>query len=599
MAIRILPPELVSKIAAGEVVERPASVVKELVENALDAGALTVRVEIRQGGRDLIRVTDDGIGMTPDDVKLAIEPHATSKVSALADLQNITTLGFRGEALASVAAVSRFTLLSRPLGSDEGFEVQLDGGRPVTERARGCPQGTAVTVRDLFQHVPARLKFLRSVATESAFITRVIHAYALGRPDVRFELSIDGRHTLRTAGDRDLRGAIGQAFGHEVASRVIALSETEPQEDAPVALSGFVSHPSQDRGDRTEIIFFVNGRWVQHRSMMYALEEAYHSLLMVGRHPSAVVAVTVPAHMVDVNVHPTKQEVRFLHDRDVTRALGASVRAALLGNATSAAVPLVSLPSMFSGTGGSYTSARPERTSALFDTSASSRINWTPSATTHGLSTRSAPLDAPDERAVRAVALPEAARLRVVGQVVNTYIIAEDSSGMYLIDQHAAHERVMLERMRERLRSGETDTQWLLTPLTCTFPAPVLAVLESHAADLLRLGFSIEPFGDGTWLLRGVPAALHARSGGDPGRALEGALAELGAGGGGEDALERLAALLACHNAIRAGQVLSDPEMRALIRQLEVVETPGHCAHGRPTMVHISQGDLERQFSRR
>jgi DNA mismatch repair protein MutL len=599
MAIRILPPELVSKIAAGEVVERPASVVKELVENALDAGALTVRVEIRQGGRDLIRVTDDGIGMTPDDVTLAVEPHATSKVSALADLQNITTLGFRGEALASIAAVSRFTLLSRPLGSDEGFEVQIDGGRPVTERARGCPQGTAVTVRDLFQHVPARLKFLRSVATESAFISRAIHAYALGRPDVRFELTIDGRHTLRTAGDRDLRAAIGQVFGHTVASRVIAIPEAEAEMDAPIALSGFVSHPSQDRADRSEIIFFVNGRWVQHRSMMYALEEAYHSLLMVGRHPSAVVAVTVPPHMVDVNVHPTKQEVRFLHDRDVTRALGASVRAALLGNATNAAVPLVNLPSAFSGSTSAYGSSRSALAPAQFDTSRSPSLGWTPRTAMDDRSTLTTGTERVPETAAQAVALPDAARLRVVGQVVNTYIIAEDTSGMYLIDQHAAHERVMLERMRERLRSGETDTQWLLAPLTCTFPAAVLVTLETHAADLVRLGFSIEPFGDGTWLLRGVPAALHARSGGDPGRALEGALAELGAGGGGEDALERLAALLACHNAIRAGQVLSDPEMRALIRQLEMVESPGHCAHGRPTMIHISQHDLERQFSRR
>jgi DNA mismatch repair protein MutL len=595
MAIRILPPELVSKIAAGEVVERPASVVKELVENALDAGALTVRVEIRQGGRDLIRVTDDGIGMTPDDVKLAVEPHATSKVSALADLQNITTLGFRGEALASIAAVSRFTLLSRPLGSDEGFEVQIDGGRPVTERSRGCPQGTAVTVRDLFQHVPARLKFLRSVATESAFISRAIHAYALGRPDVRFELTIDGRHTFRTAGDRDLRAAIGQVFGHAVAARIIALPEMEAEADAPIALSGFVSHPSQDRADRSEIIFFVNGRWVQHRGMMYALEEAYHSLLMVGRHPSAVVAATVPPHMVDVNVHPTKQEVRFLHDRDVTRALGASVRAALLGNATQHAVPLVSLPS-----GGQWAVGSGQHVGAQSMRSPVSSLS-TPSGQWMVTSEDPGPLPTahcPPPTA-ETVALPAAARLRVVGQVVNTYIIAEDTSGMYLIDQHAAHERVMLERMRERLRSGETDTQWLLTPLTCTFPAAVLATLETHAGDLMRLGFSIEPFGDGTWLLRGVPAALHARGGGDPGRALEGALAELGAGGGGEDALERLAALLACHNAIRAGQVLSDPEMRALIRQLEAVESPGHCAHGRPTMIHISQHDLERQFSRR
>jgi DNA mismatch repair protein MutL len=598
MAIRILPPELVSKIAAGEVVERPASVVKELVENALDAGALTVRVEIRQGGRDLIRVTDDGIGMTPEDVTLAIEPHATSKVSALADLQNITTLGFRGEALASIAAVSRFTLLSRPLGSDEGFEVQIDGGRPVTERARGCPQGTAVTVRDLFQHVPARLKFLRSVATESAFISRAMHAYALGRPDVRFELSIDGRKTLRTAGNRDLRAAIGQVFGHAVAARVIALPETDTEADAPVALSGFVSHPSQDRADRSEIVFFVNGRWVQHRSMLYALEEAYHSLLMVGRHPSAVVSVTVPPHMVDVNVHPTKQEVRFLHDRDVTRALGASVRAALLGNATSAAVPLVSLPSAYSGNG-AFGASRSAIAPVQFDTNRLPQTDWTPRPAMDNRPAFTAGTERAPETATQAVALPDAARLRVVGQVVNTYIIAEDTSGMYLIDQHAAHERIMLERMRERLRTGDTDTQWLLTPLPCTFPAPVLAVLETQAADLARLGFSIEPFGDGTWLLRGVPAALHARGGSDPGRALEEALAELGAGGGGGDALERLAALLACHNAIRAGQALSDPEMRALIRQLEAVETPGHCAHGRPTMIHISQHDLERQFSRR
>lgn len=597
MAIRILPPELVSKIAAGEVVERPASVVKELVENALDAGALTARVEIRQGGRDLIRVTDDGVGMTAEDVRLAVEPHATSKVHALADLQNITTLGFRGEALASIAAVSRFTLLSRPLGSDEGFEVQIDGGRPVAERARGCPQGTAVTVRDLFQHVPARLKFLRSVATESAFIARVIHAYALGRPDVRFELVVDGRQTLRTAGDRELRAAIGQVFGHAVASRMLALPEPDPSPDAPVALSGFVSHPSQDRADRTEIVFFVNGRWVQHRGMMYALEEAYHSLLMVGRHPSAVVALTVPPHMVDVNVHPTKQEVRFVHDREVTRALGASVRAVLLGNATSAAVPLIPLPSAFSGVAaGSAPSAFPTK---QFRAGESSPAPWTPSAS--GGSFPAPPRSAAGSgvAAAQAVALPEAARLRVVGQVANTYIIAEDASGMYLIDQHAAHERVMLERMRERLRSGETDTQWLLTPLTCTFPAPVLDALETHAADLARLGFDIEPFGDGAWLLRGVPAALHARQGGDPGRALEGALAELGAGGAGEDAMERLAALLACHNAIRAGQTLSDPEMRALIRQLEAVEAPGHCAHGRPTMLHISQHDLKREFSRR
>ncbi len=599
MAIRILPPELVSKIAAGEVVERPASVVKELLENALDAGARTVRIEVRQGGRDLIRVTDDGVGMTADDVRLAVEPHATSKVSSLADLQHITTLGFRGEALASIAAVSRFTLLSRPLGSHEGFELQIDGGRPVTERARGCPEGTAVTVRDLFQHVPARLKFLRSVATETAFIARVVQAYALGRPDVRFELVVDGRNALRTAGDDDLRAAIGQVFGHAAGATMLQLPEADEAAETPLGLAGYLSHPSHDRADRTQILFYVNRRWVQHRGMLFALEEAYHSLLMVGRHPTAVVSLTVPPHLVDVNVHPTKQEVRFVNDRDVTRMIGAAARGALLGNATAAAVPLVSLPSVFSGGGRDYARSAPPVGTMGLPGSTTASSSWG-----EAMSGANRLPDAPDRAVASAtgassVALPKASGLRVVGQVVNTYIIAEDASGMYLIDQHAAHERVMLERMRERLREGASDTQWLLAPTPCTFPAVVLQVLETHTDDLARLGYVIEPFGDGTWLLRGVPAALHGQHESDPVAAIEAALAELGAGKTGDDAFERLAALLACHNAIRAGQPLSDPEMRALIRQLEGVEMPGHCAHGRPTMLHISQRDLEREFSRR
>jgi DNA mismatch repair protein MutL len=605
MAIRVLPPELVSKIAAGEVVERPASVVKELVENGLDAGARSIRVEIRHGGRDLIRVSDDGIGMAPDDVRLAVEPHATSKVTSLADLQNITTLGFRGEALASIAAVSRFTILSRPEDSDAGYEVQIDGGRPVVERARGGPTGTAVTVRDLFQHVPARLKFLRSVTTETAYITRGMQAYALGRPDVRFELVVDGRASLRTMGDGDLRAAAGQVFGTGVAAAMLGVEGTAEAVDAPLSLSGLTSHPVHDRADRSQIVIFVNGRWIEHRGITFALEEAYHSLLMVGRHPSAVLHVTLPPQLVDVNVHPTKREVRFVYEREVTRVVGAGVRGAVLGNTRPAAVPLVSLPSGFgvpdarTRADSTFRVAQTERQtpSALAAPRATANTPDPSSATIapHGWQ----PVERHAPAATATTAFPVAAKLRVVGQVANTYIIAEDAAGMYLIDQHAAHERVMLERMREVLTRGEPETQLLLAPIPCTFPAVVQETLESAQAELARLGFVIEPFGDGAWLLRGVPASLRGQHERDPVRTLEAALAELGAGGAGGEGIERLAALLACHNAIRAGQSLTDPEMRALIRQLEAVGSPGHCAHGRPTMIHISQHELEREFARR
>jgi DNA mismatch repair protein MutL len=611
MAIRVLPPELVSKIAAGEVVERPASVVKELIENGLDAGARSLRIEIRHGGRDLIRVTDDGIGMAPEDVRLAVEPHATSKVTSLADLQNITTLGFRGEALASIAAVSRFTITSRPEGSDAGYEVQIDGGRPVTERARGCPTGTAVTVRDLFQHVPARLKFLRSVATETSYITRGIQAYALGRPDVRFELVVDGRATLRTMGDGDLRAAAGQVFGTGVAAAMLDVDGAAEAVDAPVSLTGLTSHPVHDRADRSQIVVFVNGRWIEHRGMTFALEEAYHSLLMVGRHPSAVLHVSVPPHLVDVNVHPTKKEVRFVHEREVTRIVGASVRSAVLGNTQPAAVPLVSLPSAFVqrelGERGSAArssgfavrgagvgpSGMDDAASAATYFENPARSGSLDPRTAHPEPSRSVP------NTTATTAFPSAAKLRVIGQVANTYIIAEDATGMYLIDQHAAHERVMLERMRVMLGRNEPETQWLLAPITCAFPAAVHETLETARDDLARLGFVIEGFGEGTWLLRGVPATLRGQHEQDPVKTLEATLAELHAGGAGGEGIERLAALLACHNAIRAGQTLTDPEMRALIRQLEAVESPGHCAHGRPTMLHISQRDLEREFARR
>src|SRR5215210_4073112 len=312
--IAILPDAVADQIAAGEVVERPASVVKELVENALDAGARHVRVEVRAGGRELIKVTDDGCGIPREELALALQQHATSKLRGAEDLERIATLGFRGEALGSIAAVARVTLTSRPPGEASGYEIAGHGGERSEPRPAACPRGTTVTVRDLFANVPARLKFLRAAATEHGVIARIVAAYALARPEVRFELLVEGRRALATDGSGDRLNAIVSVYGAEVAGQMLPL-DPEAAEVPGVTVSGYVSVPALNRAHRQGITLFVNGRWVQNRALGFALEEAYHSLLMIGRHPLAVVDVALAPELVDVNVHPTKSEVRFLDGR--------------------------------------------------------------------------------------------------------------------------------------------------------------------------------------------------------------------------------------------------------------------------------------------
>lgn len=607
MPIQLLPSELIGQIAAGEVVERPASVVKELVENSLDAGATRIRVDIRAGGRELIRVSDDGCGIPAEELRLALAQHATSKLASASDLARIATLGFRGEALGSIAAVATVTISSRARGSAAGYEIEGRGVERTAPRPVSRAEGTVVTVRDLFVEVPARLKFLRAASTEQAAIARFVGAYALARAGVRFELFIEGRRALATDGSGERLNAIVAVYGAEVAAHMLPL-DPDAAEVPGVRVSGYVSAPSLHRAHRQGITLFVNGRWVQNRAIGFALEEAYHSLLMIGRHPIAAIDIELPPQQVDVNVHPTKSEVRFVDERAVGRALSRSARAALLklgpvavpsfalgGHATLVATP--DFQSRFATGSARWPDeppdgAEPPAHLANGRGSAPSSLHGTLS-TSSGVERHvdEAPAGVPSTGGER---LPP---LRVLGQVAASYIIAEGPEGMFLIDQHAAHERILLDRLLLNARQATPDTQLLLEPLVLELTPAQCEALELCSGELGVLGFTIEPFGGYTYAVRAIPAALAAAK---PklDDLLVAVLEEAARGGQDLSLLERFASVSACHSAIRANQSLTIEEMRALLGQLERTSLPRTCAHGRPTMLQVGLGDLERQFGR-
>jgi DNA mismatch repair protein MutL len=626
--INLLPDEVASKIAAGEVVERPASVVRELLDNAIDSGALNIRVEIRGGGRDLIRIVDDGCGIFPDDMPKAFLRHATSKINTADDLRSVRTLGFRGEALYSIAAISRIQLLSRTATSQAGFELAVDGGRLVADGPRGAPPGTIVTVRELFFNLPARLKFLKSAQAEGAHITAQVQGYALAHPGIKFTLVNEGRHTFQSPGDGDLRSAAMSVYGPEVARALLPVGlepESELFDDLPaeekteapgepsngisdgddryaaltganpIDVYGYVSPPALSRSNRQAQHFFINGRAVQSRMLTFAVEEAYHTLLMVGRRPICIINVTVDPSLVDVNVHPAKSEVKFRDERAVFSAVQKAVRSALTAH----------VPAPLYGSRGSGGWALPSSGSSGIEMEFAPSFGGRDQATLGPLqsdlwraganldsarSDTSEPLPPPPPRN-----LPP---LRVVGQVGSTYIITEGPDGLFLVDQHAAHERVLYEKMGTALARGDLPVQPLLQPVPLHFSAAQLAELEPVLPFMSELGFDLESFGENTVLVRAVPA-IYAESKRDVGRDLIDVLDTVVSGSTPERWREEMAITLACHSAVRAGQTLSLDEMRSLVGQLELCAYPRACAHGRPTMLHLSTMQLEREFGRR
>ena len=560
MAIRVLTPEVVAKIAAGEVVERPASVVKELVENSLDAGATQIEVEVRGGGVSLIRVTDNGVGIPSGEVELAFERHATSKISCLDDLARLSSLGFRGEALPSIAQVSEVSLLTRTQEEAVGTFVQFRDGRLVGKSPRGCPAGTQVSVRQLFRRLPARLKFLRSTSTENQHISHLLTQYALAFPEVRFRLVIDGRLILHSPGNGKLREALTAIYGPQVGQAMLEVNSSD-FDLPPFApqLYGFISPPFLSRSNRSYLSFFVNRRWVQSWVLSRAVEQAYEGLLMGGRYPIVILNLQIPPEQVDVNIHPTKREVKFQHEGEVFRTVERVLRATLLEKAPAAAPLSTSVP-------------QPKEV--------------TPTEVHQPL-----PSPPPPESPPPPLSLPV---LRVLGQIQNTYIAAEGPEGIYLIDQHAAHERVLFERLTQERPLG-LEVQGLLQPLVLELSPKQEEVAREKAELLAEYGFGLEPFGGRTYLLRSVPALLQGR---DLAQALLEVLDSL-AEGSPEDWRRRLVTSLACQGAVRAGQVLGQAEMERLLRELEQTKNPRTCPHGRPTMIHLSTAQLEREFGRR
>ncbi|MBQ3356032.1 MAG: DNA mismatch repair endonuclease MutL [Oscillospiraceae bacterium] len=614
--IQQLSPHVADLIAAGEVVERPASAAKELVENAIDAGAKNITVEVQNGGMTFLRVTDDGCGMTAEDAEIAFLRHATSKLRTAEDLEAIHTLGFRGEALAAISAVSHIDLMTKTADSPFGTGLHLDAG-VVTERdSVGCPDGTTIIVRDLFYNTPARMKFMKRDTVEASALVSAVSRLAIAHPEVSVRILRDGEEVLHTPGDGKLFSAVYAVLGRQSAQEMVEVSSRWES----YTLTGYVSKPNATRGNRANQLFFVNGRHVRSKTMTAALEEAYRNQLMVGRFPSCVLQLTLPEHLVDVNVHPAKIEVKFLNERDLFDCIRYGVEGALekasgrvqmkLPQQKSADVPAAPQP--------------PAAPSAKVASPAKDTFFRTMSAEDYKAFAeviREAPrpqltpeLRAALERQQKKPAAPEKAPeppqrqpeaqqelplssegYRIVGEVLNTYIIVEEGSNVLLIDKHAAHERILFEKFRSS--AAPIVPQLLLTPILCKPEYEEAALLLENAALLGEAGFEISDYGDGVLAIRQIPADLAPE---DAEQTLGELAADLKAGKRVDPSAMRDNVLhtVACKAAIKGGWHTDERELAALVKEVLSRSDLKYCPHGRPICAVLTASQLERQFKR-
>lgn len=590
--IKILPENLTNKIAAGEVVERPASVVKELVENALDAGADEIIVEFQDGGKRLIKVIDNGSGMSREDVLLALERHATSKIASDNDLLSISTLGFRGEALPSIASVSRFTLSSREKGSIEGTEIYGEGGRIKEVKACGMAEGTVFEIRNLFFNTPARLKFLKSKETEAGHLADQVTRLALSRPDVRFTCVSDGR-TLFRALNGDIAERVAALLGRSLAADLFPLD----RQDNGLGLSGLAGKPECSRSAGSHLYTFVNGRFVRDRVFQHAVLQAYRRFLERGRYPVAVLFLTVPAGDVDVNVHPTKHEVRFRDQSSVHDFIVSSLEEMLQSTPwiRQTVVAAVAPPE----------SARISPSEARVASVRESLARYQPRPTPEKIQE---PLFRPEPRPPENTEVAAEtssgsgagffASLTVLGRYLDEYLLCQDGEDLLIIDQHAAHERVAFERLRSQFSAGAVESQGLLFPVVVELSHAEAALAAEHASVFRQLGFDLEDFGGQSRVIKGVPRIVLKA---DPARVLSDIIEELAVLGRSRtvsDIQEDILMRIACHSVIRGRQLLSGQEIAALLTALDSIGFASNCPHGRPVLRRISRSEIEKMFKR-
>lgn len=591
LRIKILPEQLTNKIAAGEVVERPASVVKELVENAIDSGARDITIEIESGGKRLLRVTDDGCGMSREDALLALERHATSKIATDSDLFGLTTLGFRGEALPSIASVSRFTLATREEGRLEGTEIYAEGGRIREVKACGMAVGTVVTVRNLFFNVPARLKFMKSIETEAGHVGDLLTKLALSRPDLRFTYISEGKTVFRVA-PADLAGRVAALLGKNIASSLHLVASCA----GGVRVEGLVASPECSRSSTASMYTYINGRYIRDKVVQHAILQAYRNSLERGRFPVVMLNIVIPPDEVDVNVHPTKHEVRFREQGRVHDAIMGAVESVLRAS------PWIKQPQPVPA------SARPAQPDPAPTRIGEVRESLAVYQAALPASLQVAPLFLPrqDKESSAdhaAPSLPPTAAgffssLTVIGQFNSAYIICQGGTDLILIDQHAAHERVAFERLKLQFQSGAVESQGLLFPQTMEFSHGEAATLREHAANLATMGLELENFGGSTWILKSIPCILPQDQGERFVRDTVEDLSSLGKSGHFADLRDDILARIACHSVVRGIHPLTVREIQALFAQMDATDFSGSCPHGRPVFRTLSLHDIERMFKR-
>jgi DNA mismatch repair protein MutL len=595
--IQILPEKLCNQIAAGEVIERPASVVKELVENSLDAGATTVRIEVEKGGKRLIRVTDNGSGMSRDDAFLCLERHATSKLRSEHDLSCLRTLGFRGEALPSIAAISRLLLRTRQQEALEGWEVYLEGGTVRRADAAGTPVGTTIEVRNLFYNTPARRKFLRRDETELGHIADTVTKLALARPEIQFQLAHDGRLLIDVNRHKTLPERVAQLLGPALLKELVQVDSAADGR----RLHGLISRPETTRSTTGSMFTFINGRYIRDRVVHHALREGYRNLIMKGRHPMAVLFLEMEPSQVDVNVHPTKHEVRFREQAAVHDFIAGAIRDTLRPSSWVRGGSSLQGPDS-----GAPKGERAEVRQSAFPAPFISRETGSePAAGVQEELTGYRPAEARPGSAMPIPPRPEQeyqtgffGGTTIIGQYRDSYIICQSGDDLLLIDQHAAHERIAFEKLRTQYRASGVERQMLMFPLVLEFDFREGAVVAEHLELLQRLGFEIEPFGGNAFAVKAVP---HLFTGGETERLIRdvvGELATIGKSSLIEQALDGLLMLMACHRVVRANQVLSTAEIRALLVELDKVPFNAQCPHGRPVMQRLTLADVERMFKR-